>query len=108
MKKSKNNKKLNELDEIDKEFKKKWLALTAKKYVPKSESRKKSKTDQRGRSKSKMESYYNPVSEFKYDPIQEVKSIFELHNRETSNTKKGRFIKIPNISLTREDIFSND
>ena len=75
------------------------MALTAKKWIPKSESKKKSQSTHGG--KNKMEMYYVPVKEFKYDPIKEVNSIFEDNNREFSMTKKGRFIKIPDINLTR-------
>ena len=50
MKKTRNYKKSNELDEIDKEFKKKWLALTAKKWIPKNDSsKKKSQTVQKNK-----------------------------------------------------------
>jgi hypothetical protein len=52
--------------------------------------------------------YFAPMNLVKYDPIKEVKSIFENYNREVSLTKKGRLIKIPDIKLKKEDLFSND
>lgn len=112
MKKKKDKKKINEFDEIDKEFKKKWLALTTKKWIPRGDSKKKSDGDKSSLGKTKIQEqkklYYAPVNMLKYDPIQEVKSIFENYNREASVNKKGRLIKIPDINLRREDLFSND
>lgn len=80
MKKKKDRKKINEFDEIDKEFKKKWLALTTKKWVARAEGKKRPEKEKSSVGKPKAQEqkkvYYSPMNMVKYDPIKEVKSIF--------------------------------
>ena len=87
---------MNDFDEIDKEFKKKEMLLTAKKWVPK--KRKERKT-------SVTELKADPLgwtAEKKVDPIKAVTRIFERHNRECMESKKGRMIRIPKINLNHD------
>lgn len=53
VKKGKYQRKINELDEIDKEFKKKWMDLSEKKWVPTRKDRK-GKSESKGKIKLKM------------------------------------------------------
>ena len=76
MKKGRRDKNINELDEIDKEFKKKWMALTSKKWIPTRKDQKKGRSSSKGKMKIKAEILSTPTKEGKYDAIKEVKSIF--------------------------------
>lgn len=74
MKSLRRKKKINELDEIDKEFKKKEMVLTARKWIPKK---------RRERTSSVAELKPEPAShDARTDPIRSIQSIFEQHNRE--------------------------
>jgi hypothetical protein len=42
------------------------------------------------------------LNEGRPDPIRSIQKIFEEHNRECMETKKGRLIKIPKISLNKD------
>ena len=87
---------MNDFDEIDKEFKKKEMLLTAKKFVPKKRKERKN---------SIVEVKPDPLgwtSERRVDPIKAVTKIFEQHNRECMETKKGRLIRIPKININRD------
>lgn len=68
-------KKVNELDEIDKEFKKKEMVLTARKWVPK-------KRKERNNSVLELKSELGGGAESgKIDPLRAIQKIFEEHNR---------------------------
>lgn len=60
--KSKNHKKINDFDEIDKEFKKKWMLLTAKKWIPSKEKKTKATSEYKSNRVSKAEISYTPIS----------------------------------------------
>ena len=81
--------------------------LTAKKWVYSRDKSKKNGTEYKLNNKTSKLDLTNPLSsrEMKYDPVKKVKEIFQNHNRETSVTKKGRLIKIPDLKLRREDLF---
>ena len=68
MKKSKFQNKINELDEIDKEFKKKWMILSERKWIPTRKDRQK-KNDSNRKIKLKADTMFAPIGENKYDPI---------------------------------------
>ncbi len=76
MKSIKKKKKINEFDEIDKEFKKKEMVLTARKWVPK---KRKERTNSVAEMKAELSGTLN---EGKLDPIKAIQKIFEEHNRE--------------------------
>lgn len=89
-------KKINDFDEIDKEFKKKEMIMTARKWVPK---KRKERTNSVMEIKSEQSGNGN---DGKPDPIKAIQMIFQEHNRECLETKKGRLIKIPKITLNRD------
>jgi hypothetical protein len=61
VKRARNKKNINELDEIDREFEKKWLILASKKWIPTRKDRMKSKTQSKAKSKTKGEAYSTPT-----------------------------------------------
>lgn len=67
---------MNEFDEIDKEFNKKDMALTARKWVPK-----KHKDRNNSVAEIKLDSS-GAVADGKVDPIRAIQHIFQLHNKE--------------------------
>lgn len=71
--------------------------MTGKRWIPKRRIEKDNTIE------VKSEVVYAP-HEGKYDPIQAVLQIFEDHNKETHDTKKGRAIRIPKINYCREDV----
>lgn len=46
------------------------------------------------------------MNEGKPDPIRAIQKIFEEHNKECLETKKGRMIKIPRINLNQDFYWS--
>lgn len=70
--------------------------LTARKWVPK---KRKERTNSVLEIKSEAAGVLN---EGKPDPIKSIQKIFEEHNRECMETKKGRLIKIPKINLNKD------
>lgn len=82
------------------------MLLTAKKWIPSKEKKTKATSEYKSNRVSKAEISYTPISkQYKNDPIKQVKEIFESHNKETAATKRGRYIKIPELSLKRQDLF---
>lgn len=72
------------------------MLLTARKWVPK-------KKKERNTSVAEMKSeIIGGTSEGKADPIKAIQKLFEEHNRECMDTKKGRMIRIPKIVINRD------
>jgi hypothetical protein len=72
------------------------MVLTARKWVPK---KRKERTSSVIEMKAEAAGLLN---EGKADPIKSIQKIFEEHNRECMETKKGRLIKIPKINLNKD------
>jgi hypothetical protein len=72
------------------------MMLTARKWVPK---KRKDKNKSVAEIKSEVIGY---DSSGKIDPIKAIHKIFEEHNRECMDSKKGRMIRIPKISINRD------
>jgi hypothetical protein len=72
------------------------MVMTARKWVPK---KRKDKSSSVTEIKSEIVGY---SAEGKLDPIKAISRIFEAHNRECLDKKKGRLIRIPNISINRD------
>lgn len=72
------------------------MILTARKWVPK---KRKERTNSVVEMKSEL---LGNMNEGKPDPIRAIQKIFEEHNKECLETKKGRMIKIPRINLNQD------
>lgn len=67
-----------------------------KRWVPKYRKEKKSSTI------DVSESTMVSMEENRYDTMRDIQSVFEEHNRECFETKRGRIINIPRFSLPRD------
>lgn len=91
MKSERRGKRINELDEIDREFFRKEMAMRHKRWVPTFKYKKDMNTI------DMSESACGTGEERPFDTIRGVQSLFEEHNREVQQTNRGRIIRIPKI-----------